>query len=80
MDLVARRGTGKLRHVKLALLWLQQQKEADVEQGPVKIFRIAGVDHKAHFLTKPVLRPLLDRCLVNMAYERRRPEGSAGGS
>ena len=42
------RGLGKLRHIELSELWLQEQ----VARGRIKVFKIRGEDNFADSLTK----------------------------
>ena len=71
LDFVARNGAGRQRHVRLAALWLQEQKEAESEQGPVQFCKIVGTDNPADCLTKSLGRSVMDRCLSTMGYMRR---------
>ena len=59
MGTSARRGLGKLRHVELRFLWLQDM----VQEGRVKLQKVKGEENIADILTKPKthieMRPLL---------------------
>ena len=45
-----RKGNGKLRHVKVGLLWIQDK----VEEGEVEVKKVAGEQNPADLLTKNV--------------------------
>ena len=76
LGFVARAGAGRLRHVKLAMLWLQEQSKEGCELGRVEFWKVAGVLNPADCLTKPLAREALDRYLSDMGFERR--DGRAG--
>ena len=71
LDFVARNGAGRQRHVHLAALWLQEQKEAGCEQGAVQFRKIVGTDNPSDCLTKSLGRSVMDRCLGAMGFVRR---------
>ena len=56
----SRRGLGKLRHIELAELWIQDL----VSRGKISIVKIAGADNFADALTKHSSR---DRLLQHMS-------------
>ena len=60
LAIVARRGAGKLRHININHLWLQELEKRQID--PVKFGKIDGTDNPADSLTK-----YLDRKLV-MGY------------
>ena len=47
--IASRRGLGKVRHIELCQLWLQDQ----VANDTIRIVKIAGVDNFSDSLTKP---------------------------
>ena len=51
--LTFRRGMGRLRHLAIKQLWLQEETKA----GRVSIFRVTSEDNVADVFTKPLLRP-----------------------
>ena len=53
-----RRGLGKLRHLDVALLWLQQH----VQSGKIILRRIAGSVNPADLFTKHTLHPQRSSC------------------
>ena len=62
IGIVRRRGLGKIRHLDVTDLWIQEQirsKEIDVQ-------KFAGVDNIADALTKTLTRPMLVKPMQNM--------------
>ena len=45
-----RKGNGKLRHVKVGLLWIQEK----VEEGEIDVKKVAGEENPADLMTKNV--------------------------
>jgi hypothetical protein len=50
IGVVSRRGNGKLRHVKVGMLWIQER----VEDGDLKIDKVKGEENPADLMTKHV--------------------------
>ena len=48
--MVHRKGNGKLRHVRVGLLWIQEKQE----EGEIDVKKILGDDNPADLLTKNV--------------------------
>ena len=48
LGVVHRRGNGKLRHVRVGMLWVQQKEE----DGELKYSKVLGDDNPADLLTK----------------------------
>ena len=48
--IATRRGLGKVRHIEVSQLWLQEK----VQRGDVEVVKIPGKINKADALTKPV--------------------------
>ena len=66
-----RRGAGKLRHINIGLLWIQQKTEA--EELVVK--KVKGISNPADMMTKSVNREKLDKYMVMV--RQRKVEGRA---
>ena len=60
-----RRGLGKIRHLAVADLWLQDK----VRSGDISIHKVLGQDNPADALTKFVNRATLERALSRMRVE-----------
>ena len=54
---VARRGLGRMRHIEVRDLWLQQE----VAKGLVEVRKIPGETNPADLMTKHLLREALDK-------------------
>ena len=57
-----RRGNGKLRHVKVGSLWIQEL----VEEEEILMRKVPGAENIADILTKHVGASLLDKYAANM--------------
>jgi hypothetical protein len=64
-SVASRRGVGKLRHVELKYLWVQEV----VKSGRVTMKRVNGVDNVADHLTKPKMGGEMARMIQNMGGE-----------
>ena len=71
-----RKGNGKLRHVRVGLLWIQEQ----VEEGEVDIKKIDGEQNPADLLTKNVKAAKMERHMttINEEFRDGRAEVSVG--
>jgi len=54
---VKRRGCGKLRHVKIGMLWIQERSES----GEVQYTKVRGTDNPGDLMTKNVPMAILDK-------------------
>ena len=59
-----RRGLGKVRHIELNQLWIQDR----VGRGDIKVNKVGTHDNIADILTKHVDRNLIGRHTVNMGF------------
>ena len=59
-----RRGNGKLRHVRVGTLWIQEL----VEEGDISLQKIAGATNVADILTKNVGSHVLDRHVGSLEF------------
>ena len=50
IGMVSRRGNGKMRHVKVGMLWIQEK----VESGELAVEKVAGTRNPADMMTKNV--------------------------
>ena len=66
-SIASRRGCGKVRHLEVRELWLQDR----VAKGELEIRKVRGEDNLADALTKRVSREILDRHMANAGSERR---------
>ena len=55
-----RRGSGKLRHINIGLLWIQEKTEAE----EVIIKKVKGISNPADMMTKSVNREKFDKYMI----------------
>ena len=60
LGVVKRRGNGKLRHIKVGMLWIQEK----AEEGELKYKKVAGTDNPADLLTKYLAQRNIDDGMV----------------
>ena len=60
-----RRGLGKLRHVEVEELWLQQE----ISKKKVSVTKIKGTENTADIGTKPVKKDAADYLMQKMGFE-----------
>ena len=69
--IVQRQGSGKLRHIDVGILWLQQKEL----QKRVNVRKVSGVDNPADMFTKHLARHDMDRHLKELRFSRRAGRG-----
>ena len=74
--IAARRGLGKVRHVEVCQVWLQQK----VQEGKVKVWKVKGTENPADILTKHVSRDLLAKHMAPMGLTQERGRASSAPS
>ena len=62
---VSRRGLGKMRHIEVRNLWLQEE----VRKGQVRIIKVRGTDNPADLMTKYLSREEVVERLVGLGIE-----------
>ena len=72
LGIVNRQGLGKLRHVKVQYLWLQER----VRTKDMKITEVPGKDNPADLMTKYLPRQDMDKHLESLAIELRNDRAS----
>ena len=65
--IASRRGAGKVRHIEVSQLWIQQE----VATGRIKIVKVKGVDNVADILTKHVDNATLSKHCQQLDTTRR---------
>ena len=67
-----RRGLGKVRHIAVCQLWLQDK----VNEGEIRVSKMKGTDNQSDILTKHVTASTLERHLESMSRHvvEHRPE------
>ena len=59
---VKRKGNGRLRHVRVGLLWIQQSQE----NGELAYKKVLGTSNPADLLTKHLSRPVSEKLLEHL--------------
>ena len=65
----SRRGVGKMRHMQVKWLWLQEE----VKKGNVRVFKVKGVENPADLMTKFLSGEEIRRHLEAMNLEAIKP-------
>ena len=67
LGVVKRKGAGKLRHVRVGQLWVQQKSE----DGELGYKKIKGSENPADLLTKPLVSSDVQRYTAALGFETR---------
>ena len=67
IGMVKRQGLGRIRHLAVADLWIQQK----AKNGEVHFKKLDGSKNVSDILTKPVETEVLDRHMASMGFEFR---------
>ena len=65
LGVVGRKGNGKLRHVRVGMLWIQEK----VEEGELEVRKVLGEDNPADLMTKYLTRKVMDHHMGNISQE-----------
>ena len=60
LAITKRRGAGKLRHININCLWIQER----VEEKQLELRKVLGTNNPADMMTKHLARQPLDGCMV----------------
>ena len=69
-----RKGNGKLRHVKVGMMWIQEK----VEEGDIAIQKVLGTENPADLMTKYLPASKIDKYMAMLGQQSR--EGRADKS
>ena len=64
LGVVHRKGAGKLRHVRVGQLWVQECAES----GELRYRKVRGTDNPADMLTKPLTAPEMSRYMTDLSW------------
>ena len=72
LDMVGRRGCGKMRHVKVGMVRIQEKQE----EGELDFRKVGGLENPADLMTKHVGAKIIDKMMSAMAqvFENGRAE------
>ena len=65
LAIAKRKGAGKLRHINISSLWIQERQDLYLE-----LRKALGTDNPADLMTKYLTRPLMDRSLEHLSQAR----------
>ena len=67
IGITQRKGAGKLRHVKVGMLWIQEK----VEDGELQVAKVLGTENPADAMTKHLSGGKIQQLLERMGQEWR---------
>ncbi len=73
LGIVQRQGLGKLRHIGVQYLWLQER----VRDGTMVVKKVAGIDNPADLMTKHLAAVDIERHIEHLNFERHSDRASA---
>ena len=74
LGVVKRKGAGKLRHVRVGQLWVQEKQE----RGDLRYRKVKGTENPADALTKAMTRGEMEKYLEMLAMETRSGRAEKG--
>ena len=74
LGIVHRQGCGKMRHVKVGALWIQQKSE----QGELAYNKVPGSDNPSDLMTKHLGRNVIDKHMEAIQQVQRSGRASTG--
>ena len=63
IGIIGRRGSGKMRHVKVGMLWIQEKQEA----GEMKYTKILGSENPGDLMTKYLGQKVIDKLMPELS-------------
>ena len=69
-----RKGAGKLRHINVSSLWIQERQDRE----DLELRKVLGTENPADLMTKYLTRESTDRCMGYMSQERQAGRAKAG--
>ena len=67
IGVIGRKGNGKLRHVKVGMMWIQEK----VEEGEIQIEKVLGTENPADLMTKYLPAGKVDQYMLKLGQEQR---------
>ena len=74
LAIAKRKGAGKLRHIHVIALWIQDIQDRE----GAEYLKIEGTKNPADLMTKYLARDKIDSCMANISQEVRRGRANAG--
>ena len=69
-----RKGAGKLRHINISTLWIQERQDRE----DLELRKVLGTENPADVMTKYLTRESTDKCMGYMSQERLAGRAEAG--
>ena len=74
LAIAKRKGAGKLRHINVSALWIQDVQDRDGAQ----YHKILGTENPADLMTKYLARDKIDKCVSNISQEFQEGRANSG--
>ena len=74
MAIAKRKGAGKVRHINVSSLWIQERQDKEA----FELRKVLGTENPADMMTKHFPRASLDKCMSHL--HQARAEGRAKAS
>ena len=74
LAIAKRKGAGKLRHINVSALWIQDIQDREGAQ----YMKILGTDNPADLMTKYLVRDKMDACMQTIGQEIRQGRAKSG--
>merc|ERR1712078_731489 len=66
LAITKRKGAGKLRHINVSCLWIQER----IEEKELELRKVLGTNNPANMMTQYLARMPLDGCMVQLNQHR----------
>ena len=70
IGVIGRKGNGKLRHVKVGMMWIQEK----VEEGEIQIEKVLGTENPADLMTKYLPAGKVDKYMLKLGHSSAQEE------
>ena len=74
LAIAKRKGAGKLRHINVSSLWVQERQD----QKDLEYRKVLGTENPADLMTKHLLREALDNCMRSLNQWRMSGRAKSG--
>ena len=66
LAIAQRKGAGKLRHINVSSLWVQERQD----KGELEYRKVLGTENPSDLMTKYLARQSMDACMVTLGQQR----------
>ena len=74
LAIAKRKGAGKLRHINVSSLWVQEKQD----RKDIEYRKVLGIENPADMMTKHLLREALDKCMCHLNQWRLQGRARSG--